>query len=56
MKIIFNILKIIYIAFILWCFSVNVASGFFMLIVTMAYIIPAYFLWKWIKKQCERHR
>lgn len=50
--VIFKILKVVYILFILFCFSVDVGSGFFMLIVTMVYIIPAYIFLKWLKRRC----
>ena len=49
--VVFKILKVVYILFILFCFSVDVGSGFFMLIVTMAYIIPAYIFFKMAKKK-----
>lgn len=40
--VVFKILKVVYILFILFCFSAGVMSGIGMFIITMAYIIPAY--------------
>ena len=49
------ILAVIYILFILFCFRASVMSGIGMLIITMAYIIPAYLFFRWLMKQFENH-
>lgn len=50
--VVFKILKVVYILFILFCFSAGVMSGIGMFIITMAYIIPAYIFLKWLKRRC----
>ena len=49
-EIILKIFKMVYILFILFCFSVNVGSGLFMLIASMVYLLPVYLLLRWLIK------
>ena len=49
-EIILKIFKMVYILFILFCFSVNVESGLFMLIASMVYLLPVYLLLRWLIK------